>query len=184
MNKNSLIQNYFKEYKFNKARIHFLQNQIMRLSDRPDPIPKSAEKSVASTVKEEGGHTMIPHYYPELRSAFQVRESESVYSDQNGNVVLELEQELNLLRTITGIVEDSLNMLEEIDRKYRVIIEEHYINGNRMENVADIIHISRSRCYDLRSEAIRWVARVVFGEEANRTTAFDIGAKEESAVCR
>lgn len=94
-------------------------------------------------------------------------ESRLRFENCNTAACFEMTKELELLRYITGVVEDGLDVLDLLDEKYKAILEQHYLERIRMEEIADCMHISRSRCYDLCREAVVWLDKVVNGAEMN-----------------
>ncbi|MCX8132015.1 MAG: hypothetical protein N3I35_18200 [Clostridia bacterium] len=155
-------------YKLNKERIIFLENQLKRLT------PESHEDYIEYRMYEHGYSGASPMFV--MENGIEVaklnkvestaceyrRKCETEYRDANK----EMEKELKKLRFNTSIIEESIEVLNRINAKYKIIIESYYINNVRMEDVADSIHIGRSRCYVLCKEALKYMARVIFGSQA------------------
>ena len=75
------------------------------------------------------------------------------------------ESELSQLIHKLDIIESCLKMVGEYNERYKYIIESHYINNVRIEDIADMTHMSRSRCYELCNEAISYMSRIIFGDD-------------------
>jgi hypothetical protein len=78
-----------------------------------------------------------------------------------GKFELELSQLIHKL----NIIESCLKMVGEYNERYKYILESHYINNVRIEDIADMTYMSRSRCYELCNEAISYMSRIIFGED-------------------
>lgn len=75
-----------------------------------------------------------------------------------------MEKELSQLRHLLDVVDTSLEMVGDFSKRYKIIIESRYLKNVRMEDLADMTHISRSRCYELCKEAVAYMAKIAFGE--------------------
>lgn len=109
------MEKFLREYRFNNARIAFLENRIQRNEIGVDP---------------------------------------------------EIEEELEFLRYMTGVIDDALGIIRYMDEKYVLILKSYFIDHLSMEDIADSIHMSRSRCYELCREAVGCLDRVVYGDRA------------------
>lgn len=162
------MEELLKKHKYNKARMIFLEYQLKRLT------PETHEDYIMSKAYKPGHSETAPLFVMEAgeeiallnkveETAYKYKEKCS--SDYN-TVWSETQNEILQLKYYITIVEDGMGILERINTKYKTVIEMYYINSSRMEDIADCIHISRSRCYELCKEAVRWMARVVYGENS------------------
>lgn len=155
-----------KKYRYNKARLVFLENQLKRL------VPESHEDYIESRAFKPGDSGNAPLFVmeggEEIAALNKIEETAYEYRDRcrsnYRSARLETRNEMLRLSYSVSIVEDGLEILDRVNGKYKTVIEKYYIGGGRMEDIADELHMSRSRCYDLCKEAVRWLARVVYGE--------------------
>lgn len=165
MDNSKLIEKALKDYKFNKGRISFLKNQLDNIT------PETYNDYIEGTMFVPGYSGAVPKFISEAGREVcrlnKVEETSVNYkndcSDMYIKAVNEIKKELSVLRFYTLIVEDSLAVLEKINPKYKIIIERYYVNSESMDNVAKMIHLSRSRCYNLCKDAVQYMARIVFG---------------------
>jgi DNA-directed RNA polymerase specialized sigma subunit len=75
----------------------------------------------------------------------------------------ELKLELDQLESKIDMVDTCIGLVELFNERYKYIIESHYFNHVRIEDIAEMTHMSRSRCYELRDEATTYMARIVYG---------------------
>ncbi len=159
-------EDILKKYKYNKVRLKFLEHQLQRM------VPETHDDYIISkayrTGPPEDAPVFIMENNDEAARLNKVEETACEYRTKCHTNYLqakaETQAEFNQLNYLVSIVEDGLHLLESINLKYKVIIEKHYINSVRMEDIADNMHISRSRCYELCKEAVIWMAKVVYGE--------------------
>lgn len=78
--------------------------------------------------------------------------------------IKKIDNELSQSNYQIEIIDDSLNMIKEYNERYKIVIEGYYIKKIRMEDIAEMTHTSRSRCYELCKEAIAHMAKMVFGD--------------------
>ena len=167
MDKLTRMEDLLKKHKYNKARMIFLENHLKRLTseNHDDYIQSKAYKAGRSEsaplfVMEAGKEIALLNKVEE--TAYEYREKcQSNYDTARS----ETESELQQLKYSVNIVEDGLDIVGRVHKKYKTVIEMYYINSSRMEDIADCIHISRSRCYELCKEAVGWMASVVYGED-------------------
>ena len=77
--------------------------------------------------------------------------------------VKEMSEELSRLRYLMNTIEESIFMVNEIDKRYKTIIQKYYIYNVRMEDIAELLHLSRSRCYELFKESLQAMSKIMFG---------------------
>lgn len=182
MNKLNEVEKLLKEYKINSARIIFIENQITRMS---------YEVSGAQTENLPSGSGFVLSlslgaFTPGRASTKQsvVNESFCVYGPANeidyGMLVREMETELKGLKYRVGLVEDALGILQGLDRKQKVIAERFYIAGDRMEEIACDVHMSRSRCYELCKEALEVLENVIYGRYMGKSYRMEEAASQYS----
>ncbi len=138
MSRYTAVEKLLKSYRLNEARILFIEGRIKRLAFSEEPG--------AMRVSDEEVHETEEEYGRELR------------------MKMSLQKELKSLRLMQGVAEDALNMLEQVDERYRAIINDYYIKSCRMEDIAEKMHISRSKCYELCGEAAEMLSKVLAGE--------------------
>ncbi len=166
MDSYKLIEKALKDYKFNKGRIGFLKNQLDNIT------PETYNEYIEGAMFIPGYSGAVPKFISEGgREVCQLNKVEETSVNYRGGcsdmyikAVNEIKKELSVLRFYTLIVDDSLTVLEKINPKYKIIIERYYISSESMDNVASMIHLSRSRCYNLCKDAIQYMARIVFGK--------------------
>jgi hypothetical protein len=76
----------------------------------------------------------------------------------------ELKSELSLLEYKIDTVETCLKLTGEYNERYKIIVESHYFYNVRIEDIADMTHMSRSRCYELCNEAVAYMTRIICGK--------------------
>ncbi len=165
MNELQKLEDALKKYKYNKARLGFLENQLKHL------VPETHEDYIMSRAYRPGLSGATPVFViendEEVAMLNKIEETACEYRTKcrtnYSQARTETQEELTQLNYQVSIVEDGLRLLESINLKYKVIIERHYINSVRMEDIAENMHISRSRCYELCKEAVAWMSRVVYG---------------------
>lgn len=165
MKQNIPMEKILREYRVNKQRISFLENQIRRMTPELDKdyieskmfarghsdktlklaIVKGEEVAVLNNVEETADNYRL-HCENEYREAINC-----------------LRNEIFRLHNAVYIVEDSLDALGESNEKYRTLLEKYYLQGESMEEIAEILHLSRSRCYELCKKAVEYMEMVVFG---------------------
>lgn len=75
----------------------------------------------------------------------------------------DVEQDLERLRYTKEVLDDALNALKEIDNRGYKVVERHYLHGIRIEDIADLMYMSRSRCYEISKEAVNQLTEFMFG---------------------
>lgn len=166
MDKFARMEELLKRHKYNKARMIFLENHLKRLT------PENHDDYIQGKVYRNGHSESAPLFVMEAGEEIallnKVEETAYEYKEKcqsNYNTArYETENELLQLKYSINMVEDGLDIIDRIQKKYKTVIEMYYINNSRMEDIADCIHISRSRCYELCKEAVGWMANVVYGE--------------------
>ncbi len=73
-----------------------------------------------------------------------------------------VETDLERLKFMKEILDDALYMLKVTDERGYNVVYRHYVHGVRMEDIADSLHICRSRCYELGKKAIRDMSDFIF----------------------
>lgn len=74
------------------------------------------------------------------------------------------EKELSSLYKSINIVEEALNVLKDVNENYHLIISEHFINHVRVEDLEEMLGLSRSRCYELRKRSIEELTVILMGK--------------------
>ena len=161
------VKELLSKHRYNKARVAFLENQIKKI------VPETHDEYIEYRMFE-GGYTgetpmFVMERGEEVSRLNKVEATSQEYrkncEKEYGKALKETEEELKKLKYFTMIIEEALEVLDRLDMKYKAIIEGYYINTSRMEDIAQSIHISRSRCYDLRKEAIKCMARIIYGDK-------------------
>ncbi|MCX7710059.1 MAG: hypothetical protein N2484_09430 [Clostridia bacterium] len=163
-----LMEDTLKKHKFHKERIIFLENHLKRL------CPESYDDYIEYKMFSPDCLGAAPKFFmdkgEEVAQLNNVESTAEEYKEkclkEYHQAKMEIEREISRLRYCTSIIEDALNMLEGVNEKYGVIIKRYYIHKNRMEDIADSMHISRSRCYEMCKEAVKWMTRIVYGGNA------------------
>lgn len=75
----------------------------------------------------------------------------------------EMRKEYSQLKYLKDTLEDSICMASEIDERFKIIIHKYFLNNVRMEDIADHLHISRSRCYELYKKSLTTISKIMFG---------------------
>ncbi|RCX13258.1 hypothetical protein DFR58_11876 [Anaerobacterium chartisolvens] len=138
MSRYTVVEKLLKGYRLNGARILFIESRIKRLAFNEEPERMGVSDGEVHETEEEYGR--------ELR------------------MKMSLQKELKSLRIVQEVTEDALNTLEQVDKRYKAIINDYYIEGCRMEDIAERMHISRSKCYELCREAAEMLSKVLAGE--------------------
>jgi DNA-directed RNA polymerase specialized sigma24 family protein len=92
-----------------------------------------------------------------------------IAKEDKSNAKLNLEKELSELEYRIEAGEICLKLLGEYSERHRFIVESHYLNNVRIEDIADMTHMSRSRCYELCSEATSYITRIFYGDEQEQS---------------
>lgn len=101
----------------------------------------------------------------ELSAKMQADKSDK---DYNPELIKKLQSELSQLKYRTDMVEMGLKLAGEYNERYKIILEARYFNNVRIEDIADMTHMSRSRCYELCNEAAAYMSRIIFGDDQGR----------------
>lgn len=161
-----LIEDLLKNYEYNKVRVAFLRNQIQRLTS------EEANEYIRSKMLQGGYSGKVTRFVMEKnREVAKLNQVEATADNYKEKIqeeykmaLHEIDQEIKQLSYDIGIVDDSLELIRGINEKYYKILHKNYVHKCPMENVADSMHISRSRCYELRKQALELIVRIVFGE--------------------
>ncbi len=141
-----LLEQLLKQYPYINLRMQHLERLMTN---------NSTEESTAKDSKYIHGNCLI---------------SNSVSVEQDKiitiavNKLSNIKHELNNTKYIYRMLEDFMNLLKMTDKKSYTVMEKHYIHKVRMEDIADILYISRSRCYEIRKNAIFKMSKYVFGD--------------------
>lgn len=160
------VEKMLLEYRVNKDRIDFFEKQISHFTSETD------SDYIESKMFAQGNSGKIlrfaVHNNEEVALLNKVEETAENYSDicesEYINSLRNIYEELSKYKLLTNIVEDSLEIMAKSHKKYKLILEKFYINGESMENVAESLHLSCSRCYGLCKEAVKYMERIVHGE--------------------
>lgn len=87
------------------------------------------------------------------------------YDNPEDQDISKIDNDIKKNNYAISIIDSSLDMLKQYDERYMIIIEYYYIKKVRMEDIAEITHMCRSRCYELRKEAIMYMAKITFGDD-------------------
>lgn len=160
------MEELLKKYKLYKERAAFLEKHLEGLA------PETHKDFIEYRMFSSGYTGTAPKFIMEDEeevaelnkvesTAFEYREKcEREYHEARNQI----ESELSELRYCISIIEDGLDTIERIDSKYRTIIERYYVKGNRIEDIAHFLGMSRSGCYKLCKESIKQMERLIFGE--------------------
>lgn len=163
-----LIEDLLKKYEYNKVRIVFLQNQKQRVKT------EESSEYIKSKMFRRGFSGSIPKLVfdrgEEIAKLNQVEETAINYKEkiqeEYNRAMQEMDKEIKQLQYTIEIIDDSLELLKTINEKYHEILQKNFIHKCNMEDIADSMHMSRSRCYELRKSALELVVRIVFGDGA------------------
>lgn len=156
-----------KKNKTYKARINFLRNHLMNFS------PEAYRDYIESRMYGRGYSGAEPRFVMEMgaevaqlnkveKTADEYRRRcEKEYADARA----ELELELKKLNFYVALIDDGMDTLKRINEKYGIVVEGYYISNTSIEAIADSIHLSRTRCYELRREGISCMADIIYGRQ-------------------
>jgi DNA-directed RNA polymerase specialized sigma subunit len=167
MKKNDSIAKMLREYRVNKERIDFLENQIRHYS--PEAYSDYIESKMYAPGYEDKILKLAVVNGEESAVLNKVEETAGNYRQEcdreyKKNIKCFKNEIANLQRSVY-IVEDSLMAMGKSHENYRTLLERYYIQGESMEDIAEYIHISRSRCYELCKKAVEYMGNVVFGTQ-------------------
>ena len=150
MNDITLIEEMLKKYSSNNLRIIFFEKQKKIISENsknltPDSNSFAYEKSNFDNTQDMEVLESLAHEF-----SYKVKD---------------LEKELAILKYLNNTIDNCLDMLKTIDERYSFILEKHYIHNVRMELISEMMHISRSRCYDLCKKGIFNLSDIIFGRK-------------------
>lgn len=156
------------EYRFNKERIDFLERHVKRFT------PETHVDYIESKMYGPGysGKTLKMAVVNNEETALlnKVEETAENYrhdcENDYKNSVRSILREISRLKYLVSTVEDSLEIIGKSHQKYKALLEKYYIYGENMEDIAEELHLSRSRCYGLCKEAIKYMVRMVGGTGA------------------
>lgn len=159
------ITKMLRDYSINRERISFLEIRIKHLT------PEAHSDYIESKMFANGhsGKT-IKHIVvggEEVTQLNKVEETAENYASMcdkdYGHAISEIKEELKKLKGMTIIVEDLLEIMGRSHKRYRAILERYYINNESMEEIAESLHLSRSRCYELCKESVKYMAKLFYG---------------------
>jgi len=160
MNNTKMMENMLEKYRYYKSRNIFLEKEKRRLIR--DVMENDSGKNSA-------GLSVISF----KTTNWEMKEKTTVYGNESSNNELEkvqdlkikvIENEISQNNYLVEIIEDSLKMIGEYNERYKILIEGYYIKKIRMEDIAQMTHTSRSRCYELCKEAVACMSKIIFGE--------------------
>ena len=96
-----------------------------------------------------------------------IRQPNNMVTINDADLIKKLENELSQLQHKIDTIEIGLKLIGEYNERYKIIIESHYLHNVRIEDIADMTHMSRSRCYELCNSAVTYMTRIVFGDRQN-----------------
>lgn len=161
-----LIEDLLKNYEYNKVRVTFLRNQIQRLSSEEE------NEYIRSKMLKGGYSGKVTRFViencKEVATLNHVEATADNYKEKIEEeykmVLREIEQEIKQLSYDISIIDDSLELIKGINEKYYIILKQNYVHKCPMEIVAESMHMSRSRCYELRKQAVELIVKIVYGE--------------------
>jgi hypothetical protein len=103
-----------------------------------------------------------------LKKEISLRKQSAGTAQENRDEIDRLEIELSRLEHKADVIETGMKMAGEYNERYKYILEAHFINNVRIEDIADMTHMSRSRCYELCNEAVLYLSKIIFGEDQER----------------
>jgi hypothetical protein len=103
-----------------------------------------------------------------LKKEISSRKQSAGTAQENRDEIDRLEIELSRLEHKADVIETGLKMAGEYNERYKYILEAHFLNNVRIEDIADMTHMSRSRCYELCNEAVLYLSKIIFGEDRER----------------
>jgi hypothetical protein len=160
------VENLLRKQKFNKERIVFLENHLKRIM--PESHEDYIEYRMFAQRYSGGTPKFILNGGEEVAQLNNVEETASEYRENCDNeysvAIFEIEKELKMLRYYTEVVEEGMDTMKRVYEKHWDVIDHYYINNRRMEEIAERVHVSRSRGYAMCKEGIRWMARLIYGE--------------------
>lgn len=167
MNDYAAIEKILREYRLNKARINFLESQINHLT--PEAYTDYIESRMFSHKFTENAPKFQIYQGMEISQLNDVEETSVNYKanciSQYDRAIHNMKKEICALKYMTLIVENSLEILEKTAKKYKTFIERYYIENESMESIAESMHLSKSRCYVLCKDAVKYMYKIVNGTE-------------------
>ncbi|GKX29631.1 hypothetical protein SH1V18_21110 [Vallitalea longa] len=161
-----LIEDLLKNYEYNKVRVAFLRNQIQRLTSegeneyiRSKMLQGGYSGKVTRFVIEKGEEVATLNHVEATADNYKEK-----IEEEYKRALRDIEQEIKQLSYDIGIIDDCLELIKGINEKYYIIINQNYVHKCPMEIVADSMHMSRSRCYELRKQAVELIVKIVYGE--------------------
>ena len=159
------ITKLLREYTISKERISFLENRIKHLT------PEAHSDYIESKMFASGYSGKTTKYMvvgkEEVAKLNKVEETAETYKSncdrEYRKAVSEIMEELLRLKYMALMVEDSLESIGRLHERYKILLERYYINNESMEEIAESLHLSRSRCYELCKEAVRYMAKLLYG---------------------
>lgn len=154
-----------REYTVNKDRISFLENCMRHLT------PEIDSEYIESRMFSKGDSGKTSKFIivggEEVSKLNKVEETAQIYSiicdKEYRHGVYENINELKELNFITRMIESTLEIIGRSHKRYKIILERYYINNESMEEIAESLHLSRSRCYELCKEAVSYMVKLVYG---------------------
>lgn len=151
----------------NIEHVEKLRKEYKALTCRINLLEKLQERVIESV---EGGGTVQKMMIYSC-SGKVVNKTELVKQDHLITQLIDktnhLVNDLERLKYTKDIIDGGLDMIKLIDERYFKVISKHYIHGVRMEEVADWLYISRSRCYEICKLALKEMSELLFGLKAS-----------------
>lgn len=161
------IEKLLKNHEYKKVRVEFLLSQKERLSS------EDANEYIRGKMLKGGYSGSIPKFmikeYGEIAKLNHVEETADNYQvkieEEYKKAIKEIDHEINTLKFQIGLMEEALNLLKRMNEKFFMIIQKRYLYNCTMENIAESMHLSRSRCYELRKSALEFLTKIICGEQ-------------------
>ncbi|RCX13259.1 hypothetical protein DFR58_11877 [Anaerobacterium chartisolvens] len=159
-----------KEYRRNKERVNALQGEIKRLA------PEEHSDYIEYRMYGSGYSGAAPKFVMEKGvEVSQLNKVEAAAMEYRKGCVsdyrrarAEMEKELKRMRYDIAVVEEGVELLGRINKKYGTIVKSYYINCVAMEQTAYTMNMSLSRCYGVCREAVRCLAGLICGNGGTR----------------
>ncbi len=159
-----------KEYRSGKERANALQGEIKRL------VPEEHRDYIEYRMYGSGYSGASPKFVMEkgveVSQLNKVEAAAMEYRkgcmDDYGRAKAEMERELKRVRYDIAVVEEGVELLGRINKRYGAVVKGYYINGVAMEQTAYTMGMSLSRCYGVCRDAVRFLAGLIYGNGGTR----------------
>lgn len=149
MNNIDLLEQLLKEYSYLNQRIKFME----KLQKNYFEITSGNNKSKRDLIYNKKDFSLNKSHL----------DKQDIIIEDIIDKINYVENELERLKYIKRITDDCLEMLKSTNERYYKVVEKYYIHKVRMEDIAVMLYISRSRCYEICKNAIKEMAEFMFG---------------------